>query len=129
MSKGKLLVIKYGDRMLQKILRITLLYDFYGALLTEKQRQCIEMHYLNDLSLAEIAEYFQVSRQAIYDILKRAVDILENYEQKLCLVERFENSRIILQQVSELLESYSCNESVNSEELDKARNKLKQLLE
>ncbi len=115
--------------MLEKFLRITLLYDFYGALLTEKQRQCIEMHYLSDLSLAEIAEYFHVSRQAIYDILRRAVDILENYEFKLCLVERFENNRKILQQVSDLLESYSRSESTNSNELHEARNKLKQLLE
>lgn len=75
--------------MLAKVLRIGQLYDFYGALLTHKQRQCLEMHYLNDLSLAEIAEEFQVSRQAIHDILRRSEQILEEYETKLGLVERY----------------------------------------
>ncbi len=57
--------------MLDKVLRIAELYDFYGALLTDKQRRCLEMHYLSDDSLAEIAEEFGVSRQAVHDIRHR----------------------------------------------------------
>ncbi len=74
--------------MLDKVLRIAQLYDFYGALLTDKQRRCLEMHYLSDDSLAEIAEEFQVSRQAVHDILRRGEQLLAAYEEKLGLVER-----------------------------------------
>ena len=64
------------------------LYDFYGALLTEHQRKCLEQHYLQDLSLGEIAADLGVSRQAINDILRRAEDLLEQYEIKLGLVSQ-----------------------------------------
>ena len=70
--------------MLDKVLRIGRLYDFYGALLTDKQRYCLEMHYLSDLSLAEIAEELKVSRQAPFMIFCAACEqILEEYEAKL----------------------------------------------
>jgi predicted DNA-binding protein YlxM (UPF0122 family) len=75
-------------KMLDKVLRIAELYDFYGALLTDKQRRCLEMHYLGDDSLAEIAEEFQVSRQAVHDILRRGEQLLAEYEAKLGLVAR-----------------------------------------
>lgn len=74
--------------MLEKLMRIAMLYDFYGALLTEKQRTYLEMHYLNDLSLSEIADEAGISRQAVHDILRRAEKILEQYESELKLVER-----------------------------------------
>lgn len=90
--------------MLDKVLRIGLLFDFYGALLTEKQRQCLDMHYLNDLSLSEIAEEFNVSRQAIHDILRRAEQTLQEYEQKLLLVERYQRERQVIKQIYESIE-------------------------
>lgn len=74
--------------MLDKVLKIAQLYDFYGALLTEKQQRCVEAHYLNDDSLAEIAAEFGVSRQAVHDILRRAEQILLEYEAKLGLAAR-----------------------------------------
>lgn len=89
--------------MIDKVLKIGVLFDFYGALLTEKQRQCIEMHYLNDLSLAEIALEFSVSRQAVHDILKRAEQILFDYECKLGLIERHEREQHAVQEVHEIL--------------------------
>ncbi|MDR3563842.1 MAG: YlxM family DNA-binding protein [Negativicutes bacterium] len=89
--------------MLAKVLRIGQLYDFYGALLTDKQRQCLEMHYLNDLSLAEIADEFQVSRQAIHDILRRGELILEEYEAKLGLVDRYRQEQESIRQAFEML--------------------------
>lgn len=93
--------------MLDKVLRIAKLYDYYGALLTERQQQCIEMHYLGDLSLAEIADEYHVSRQAVYDILRRAEQILEDYETKLCLVSRNQQEQQSLQRVCTLLRSLS----------------------
>jgi len=91
--------------MLDKVLRIAKLYDFYGALLTERQRQCIEMHYLSDLSLGEIANEQKVSRQAVHDILRRAEQLLEDYEAKLCLVARNEQERRELLRIASLLGS------------------------
>lgn len=79
--------------MLDRVLRIAELYDFYGALLTEKQRRCIEMHYLGDDSLAEIAVEFAVSRQAVHDILRRSEQLLAEYEEKLGLVARQRDDR------------------------------------
>lgn len=87
--------------MLDRVLRIGLLFDFYGALLTEKQRQCLEMHYLNDLSLSEIAEEYNVSRQAVHDILRRAEQTLQEYELKLRLIERYQEQQQAIKQVYE----------------------------
>lgn len=87
------------DRMLNKVLRVGQLYDFYNALLTEKQRECLNMHYLQDLSLAEIAEEFGVSRQAVHDILRRAEQTLEEYEEKLGLAARYHYERKMLTEV------------------------------
>ena len=89
--------------MLHKVLRVTRLFDFYSALLTQKQRQALEMHYLDDWSLAEIADDFGVSRQAVHDILRRAEQVLEEYEAKLGLVDRHERQKETLRQVHTLL--------------------------
>lgn len=89
--------------MLDKILRVATLFDFYGGLLTERQRFCLEMHYLNDLSLAEIAEELNVSRQAVHDTLRRTEQILQEYECKLGLVARYHQEQHSLQQVFHLL--------------------------
>lgn len=67
------------------------LYDIYHNLLTEKQRTYFEDYYFSDLSLAEIAENYDVSRNAVHDQLKRCVNELEDYENKLHLKEKFEN--------------------------------------
>lgn len=66
-----------------------LLFDFYGELLTEKQKTAYEDHICNDLSLSEIAQDYGVSRQAAHDLIKRTDKILSEYESKLHLVERF----------------------------------------
>lgn len=68
-----------------------LLYDFYGELLTEHQRQIYEDAVYNDMSLGEIADIQGISRQGVHDLLKRCDRILEDYEYKLHLVERFDN--------------------------------------
>lgn len=74
---------------MDNLTRLNLLYDFYGDFLTKKQKEVFELHYLNDLSLGEIAENFNITRQGVYDILKRAQDVLENYETKLGIAQRF----------------------------------------
>ena len=74
---------------MEKILEQTLLYDFYGELLTEHQRQVYEDVVLNDLSLSEVAENRGISRQGVHDMIRRCNKSLEEYENKLHLVEKF----------------------------------------
>ncbi len=79
--------------------QVVLLYDFYGQLLTKKQQQMMDMFYLEDFSLGEIGELCGVSRQAVYDTLKRCEKILTNYETKLGLKERFTKERELRQKI------------------------------
>lgn len=74
--------------MLDQLARVARLYDFYGPLLTSKQRQWLELHYHHDLSLGEIAGEEGISRQAVYDGLQRAVRALEDYEARLGYLKR-----------------------------------------
>ncbi|MDE7105596.1 MAG: DNA-binding protein [Anaeroplasmataceae bacterium] len=64
------------------------LYDAYSLLLTEKQRQYFESYYFDDLSITEISSNFEVSRNAVFDQLKRVNQILVEYEEKLHLIEK-----------------------------------------
>lgn len=78
---------------MKKFAKMALLVDFYGPLLTEKQKNVWDLHYQQDLSLTEIAEIARISRQAIHDLLKRTEKILVGYEEKLGLVQRFLTER------------------------------------
>ncbi len=89
--------------MYEKIVQIALLFDFYGQLLTEKQIDIIDMHYNNDLSLSEISEQVGISRQGVYDTLKRAEKTLFEYEDKLGLVNRFLKQKEALFDVNNML--------------------------
>ena len=78
------------------------LYDFYGELLTEHQRSVYEMSINDDLSLSEIADTLSVSRQAVHDILKRCDKLLQDYESRLHLVEKFMNIREDVVRINDL---------------------------
>ncbi len=78
---------------MEKIVRQSLLYDFYGELLTEHQKNIYEDVVMNDMSYSEIARVNGISRQGIYDMVKRCDKILEDYEDKLKLVEKFVTAR------------------------------------
>ena len=69
-------------------LEMTLLFDYYGDLLTDRQRMCFDLRHNQDLSLAEIAEELQVSRQGVFDNLSRAEALLRNMEEKTGCVRR-----------------------------------------
>lgn len=90
--------------MLEKISHVVMLKDFYGPLLTQKQQDVLSMHYENDWSLSEIASNINTSRQAVYDMVKRAESLLEEYEEKLGLVEKFQTTRSSLDKLAALLE-------------------------
>ncbi len=69
---------------------MNLLFDFYQELLTAKQKAYVSFYYLDDYSLGEIAEEFEVSRQAIYDNIKRTEESLEKYEEKLGMLKKYQ---------------------------------------
>ncbi|TYO95190.1 YlxM family DNA-binding protein [Desulfallas thermosapovorans] len=111
---------------MDKVIMMTLLYDFYGPLLTERQQRFIELYYGNDYSLGEIAENYGVSRQAVHDTLKRAEHILTNYENKLGLIDKFLAQRNKLAEVARLLEE---TRKPSPQQLARARKVLQELLE
>ena len=74
---------------MNEILEQALLFDFYGELLTEHQKEIYEQFVLDDLSLGEIAREAGISRQGVHDLIKRCNKILQEYEEKLHLVEKF----------------------------------------
>ena len=82
--------------MLEAFLRRSALFDFYGALLTEKQQKCLSMSLLEDYSLSEISEMLGISRQAVHDMLHRSEQAMEEYEMRLGLLARNQNERKML---------------------------------
>ena len=82
---------------------ISLLLDFYGPLLTDKQRMSLQLHHEDDMSLGEIAEELGVSRQAVHDNLQRARHILNDYESKLHLVSQYEAREQVINELKDTL--------------------------
>ena len=93
---------KVGVNDMEKIFQQVLLYDFYGELLTEHQRNVYEDAVYNDMSLSEIAEEYGISRQGVHDLIKRCDKILLGYEEKLHLVEKFTGAKEKIEQLVEL---------------------------
>ena len=82
----------------------TMLLDFYGELLTDKQRACYELHYNEDLSLAEIAEQSGISRQGVWDNIRRADAALREIEEKTGLIRRFSEQRAALEKLRGMMD-------------------------
>lgn len=85
--------------MTLKTVRMGLLFDYYGQLLTERQQSFFSHYYNDDLSLGEIADQYGVSRQAVYDILRRSTHALEEYDSKLQLIERSQKQEEYLDKI------------------------------
>ncbi|MDX6152438.1 putative DNA-binding protein [Marinococcus sp. PL1-022] len=88
--------------MLEKTVRMNSLFDFYQPLLTNKQRLYLERYYLDDFSLGEISEEFNVSRQAVYDNIRRTETMLEEYEEKLGLYKKYQERLALYEQLKAL---------------------------
>ena len=95
---------------MEKFVEQTLLYDFYGELLTERQQQVYESVVLEDYSLSEVAENLGISRQGVHDMIKRCNHTLEEYESRLHLVEKFLCIRKQVQKIKELEVGYNAGE-------------------
>lgn len=96
---------------LAKTTRMNMLLDFYEELLTEKQRTILIFYYHDDFSLGEIATEFGISRQAVYDNIKRAQSTLESYESKLGLLTRHDKLLSLTEQLDQCLEQLTINPS------------------
>ena len=92
---------------MEKFVERTLLYDFYGELLTKRQQQIYESVVLEDYSLSEVAEELNISRQGVHDMIKRCNHTLEEYESRLHLVEKFLCIRKQVQKIKELAVGYN----------------------
>ena len=89
--------------MIDKITEASLLYDFYGQLLTKRKQDVMRLYHEENFSLAEIAEEFGISRAAVYDSLKTAEKSLREYEDKLGLVSKFMRSSEVIVRIDQMI--------------------------
>ncbi len=98
-------------------MHMSALFDFYGPLLTDKQKRCLQMHLYEDFSLSEISAQLGISRQAVYDTLRRSEQIMQQYEDRLGLAARLTNERAeLLSILTDLkaIEQESGNDKLNN---------------
>lgn len=100
---------------MENIFKQNMLYDFYGELLTDHQKKIYEAAVFEDMSLSEIGAEFGISRQGVHDLIKRCDKILRDYEEKLHLLQRFEETKKMANQIHAL--SSNANESSDLESL------------
>ena len=98
----------------------SMLFDFYGELLTERQREAYHLYYNEDLSLTEIGEMRGTTRQAVWDMIRHADAAMKEMEEKTGLIERFLHTKEELENVVQLLKEKEPEEAVAlaSEKLD-----------
>lgn len=115
---------------MDKVLQITLLYDFYGELLTEKQRSVIELYYQDDYSLNEIGDRCGITRQAVHEMIKRTEKILMQYEEKLLLVDKFLKQKERLENTVEMFDSLIAERGLsNDKEVMELKNAVSRILD
>ena len=114
---------------MEKIVEQGLLYDYYGELLTEHQRNIYEGVVFNDMSLSEIAEETGISRQGVWDIIKRAEETLRKTEEKTGLIRRFREHLEAVAEMEDILtkltEQTEGEARALTEQLSETLNKLK----
>ena len=101
------------DTKLDELIYLSLLYDFYGELLNDNKKRVFEDYILNDLSLSEIADQLDITRQGVHDIVKRCTKELKDYEHRLALVGRFTRVKHMLGSIKELCLDISQSSDVN----------------
>lgn len=98
---------------MEKIVRQTMLYDFYGELLTSHQKKIYEDAVFGDLSLSEIAEEQGISRQGVHDLIRRCNRIMEDYEEKLQLIRKFSETKEQVEKIRSLAVSAEPSEKAD----------------
>lgn len=113
---------------MEKIVEQGLLYDFYGELLTAHQKKIYEDAIFNDLSLSEIAQEQGITRQGVHDLIKRCDSLLDGYEQKLHLVEKFNYIKDKIRCVNELVTNHQVTDEQLREDIKKISNDIFEIL-
>jgi predicted DNA-binding protein YlxM (UPF0122 family) len=111
------------DQALEKNNRINLLFDFYESLLTEKQQNFTRYYFQDNYTLGEISSIFHITRQAVYEHIKRSELVLEDYESKLHLLEKHQQRGQMIQEMETQIAAIQGSESTE------AKLQLKTLLE
>lgn len=101
------------DNSIEKIVEQSLLYDFYGEMLNDHQRRVYEAAVFEDYSLSEIAAEAGISRQGVHDMLKRCNKALEDYEEKLHLVEKFQKAKNRVEEIHRLAREFETSKDGN----------------
>ncbi|MCR5735403.1 MAG: DNA-binding protein [Lachnospiraceae bacterium] len=110
---------------MEKIVKQSLLYDFYGDLLNEHQRQVYEDAVFNDMSITEISQNYGITRQAAHDLIKRCDRILAGYEEKLNLLDKFGIIKDCIRQIDDLADTDKC---VNGEKIHRLTDKIREVM-
>lgn len=105
--------------MVEKTLEISLLYDFYGELLTQRQKSILQYYYEDNYTLGEIAEETGISRQAVHDAVHKAERSLHSYEEKLGFLRRFRQKEADIGKAQEAIDQIMADYSENKDILDK----------
>lgn len=105
---------------MEEIYEMTLLLDFYGQLLTEKEYMMLDLHYNNDYSLSEIAENMNISRQGVYDYIRRGKKDLVELENKLGLVRKFSEQKKAIKSILAEIEAFD-RSKLDSEDRDRLK--------
>ncbi|NLP35351.1 MAG: DNA-binding protein [Clostridiales bacterium] len=114
---------------LDEIVQLAILFDFYGELLNDRKKQIFGDYVLNDLSLGEISDLQGISRQGVYDVVKRCSQELKNYEDRLGLIKKFKIVKEKLMRIKEIvsLDEHTSDRSTHYEILTLADDILKEL--
>ncbi len=115
---------------MDKVYETSLLLDFYGQLLTERQYEILDLHYNNDYTLSEIAEQLNISRQGVYDNEKRGRAVLNDYENKLGLLSKFSQQKQKAEEVRKLIENIEISgfSRHNAEIVERVKRELAELV-
>lgn len=117
-----------GTDVKNQTYRMTMLFDFYGEVLTPRQKEFFDLYYNEDLSLAEIAENYGISRQGVRDVIVRAEAILTDLEDKTGLIKRFNAMHKQLQQIAEDAEKIlERNGSYDDPDIEAAAREIREL--
>ncbi len=112
---------------MEEKIKISILCQIYGKLLTEKQYQILDDYYNNDLSLSEIAENNNITRQAVNDVINKGKNKLIEIEEKLLLMEKILDQEKVIENIIKNLEEFE-NKTLKKSQIEKVKKQLKQLL-
>lgn len=98
---------------IEQIIKVSQLYDFYSELLSQKQKQYLNDYFFNDLSLTEISENYEISKQAVSNNIKRTIIELEQFEEKLNLIKLSSERLFLLNEIRKLTDNEEILEYIN----------------